>query len=103
MVRGGAIYVRPRGDATTPWRELPVPPCFAGHVAAISADDDELSATLAAVEAAAVPAGRELTRKAVEAALQAQAEAAEKGGDRPGAAPAAGQSAGARDAPPATS
>ena len=35
---------------------------------------------LARVEAAAVPAGRELTRKAVEAALQAQAEAAEKKG-----------------------
>ncbi len=40
---------------------------------------------LAQVEAAAVPAGRELTRKAVEAALQAQAEAAEKKG-RPAAA-----------------
>src|SRR5947199_4907860 len=35
---------------------------------------------LARVEAAAVPARRELTRKAVEAALQAQAEAAEKKG-----------------------
>jgi len=35
---------------------------------------------LAKVEAAAVPAGRELTRKAVEATLQAQAEQAEKKG-----------------------
>jgi hypothetical protein len=33
---------------------------------------------LARVEAAAVPAGRELTRKAVEAALQTQADPAEK-------------------------
>ena len=39
---------------------------------------------LARVEAAAVPAGRELTRRAVEAALQAQAGAAEKRG-RPAA------------------
>jgi hypothetical protein len=35
---------------------------------------------LARVEAAAVPAGRELTRKAVEATLQAQAASAEKKG-----------------------
>src|SRR5215207_8964488 len=34
---------------------------------------------LRAVEAFAVPAGRELTRKAVEATLQAQAEGVEKG------------------------
>jgi hypothetical protein len=46
---------------------------------------------LARVEAAALPAGRELTRRAVEAALQAQAGAAEKKG-RPGgsAGPAPG-------------
>jgi len=43
---------------------------------------------LARVEAAAVPAGRELTRRAVEAALQQQAERAEKKGRRP--APARG-------------
>jgi hypothetical protein len=40
-------------------------------------------AALAAVEAAAVPAGRELTRQAAEAALQAQAGAAEKRGAGP--------------------
>ena len=57
---------------------------------------------LAQVEAAAVPAGRELTRKAVEAALQAQAEAAEKKG--PPAAPAAAAAAcGTRARPAATS
>src|SRR5947199_509250 len=43
---------------------------------------------LARVEAAAVPAGRELTRRAVEAALQRQAERSEKRGRR--AAPARG-------------
>src|SRR5438132_12305256 len=43
---------------------------------------------LARVEAAALPAGRELTRRAVEAALQQQAERAEKKGRRP--APARG-------------
>jgi hypothetical protein len=51
---------------------------------------------LAAVEAAAVPAGRELTRRAVEAALQAQAAAAEKGGRRPGPARGAGRPRGPR-------
>ena len=45
-----------------------------------TADDAPDGRVLARVEAAAVPAGRELTRKAVEAALQAQAEAAEKKG-----------------------
>jgi hypothetical protein len=58
---------------------------------------------LAAVEAAAVPAGRELTRKAVEAALQAQAGAAEKGGHRPAPARGAGRPPGTRGGPPATS
>jgi hypothetical protein len=54
---------------------------------------------LARVEAAAVPAGRELTRRAVEAALQAQAEAAEKKGRRAAAAPAAAGAAGPRGSP----
>jgi len=54
---------------------------------------------LAKVEAAAVPAGRELTRKAVEATLQAQAEQAEKKGRRAGAAPAAASAAGPRGTP----
>lgn len=43
---------------------------------------------LARVEAAALPAGRELTRRAVEATLQAQADGAEKKGRR--VAPARG-------------
>src|SRR5262245_7363593 len=58
---------------------------------------------LAHVEAAAVPAGRELTRQAVEAALQAQAEPAEKKGRRAAAARAARSSPGTRAAPPAPS
>jgi hypothetical protein len=58
---------------------------------------------LAAVEASALAAGRELTRQAVQAALQGQAEAAEKKGRRAAAAPAAGSSPGTRAAPPATS
>src|SRR3954447_12160939 len=40
--RGGTIYTRARGGG--PWRELPVPACFAGRVASISVDDDELIA-----------------------------------------------------------
>ena len=41
--RGGTIYGRTR-DGGEPWRELPLPPCFAGRVASISLDDDELVA-----------------------------------------------------------
>src|SRR5947208_13760722 len=58
---------------------------------------------LTRVEAAAVPAGRELTRKAVEAALQAQAGAAEKKGRRAGSARAAAAAPGTRGGPPARS
>jgi len=58
---------------------------------------------LAEVEAAAVPAARELARKAVEAALQAQAEAAEKKGRRPAPAPAAAKPLGPSAAAPAAS
>jgi hypothetical protein len=58
---------------------------------------------LAAVEAAAVPAGRELTRQAVEAALQAQAEAAEKRGRRAAPARTATGPPGPSATPPATS
>jgi hypothetical protein len=58
---------------------------------------------LARVEAAAVPAGRELTRQAVEAALQAQAEAAEKKGRRAAAVTAAASSPGPKGPPRATS
>jgi hypothetical protein len=68
--------------------------------AAAAAPDGQV---LTRVEAAAVPAGRELTRRAVEAALQAQAAAAEKKGRPAGAAPAAGGGPGPRGAPPATS
>ena len=41
--RAGTIYAR-RRQADEPWRELPVPPCFAERVASISVDDDELIA-----------------------------------------------------------
>jgi hypothetical protein len=58
---------------------------------------------LAAVEAAAVPAGRELTRTAVEAALQQQADAAEKRGRRGGTAPGAGCPPGTKGVPGGTS
>ena len=39
----GRVYVRAR-MAAAPWRELPLPLCFAGRVASISVDDDELVA-----------------------------------------------------------
>jgi hypothetical protein len=42
--RGGQIYVAPRNGGAPGWRRLPLPPCFAGRVTAISADDDELIA-----------------------------------------------------------
>jgi len=47
-----------------------------------TADNASDGQVLAAVEATAVPAARELARKAVEATLQQQAHAAEKRGDR---------------------
>lgn len=58
---------------------------------------------LAEVEAAALPAARELARKAVEAALQAQAQAAEKKGRPTAPAPAAARPPGPSGAVPATS
>ena len=42
-LRAGTIYGRTRGGAE-PWRELPIPLCFAGRVASISLDDDEMVA-----------------------------------------------------------
>lgn len=42
--RDGEIYAAPRDGAAPGWRRLPLPDCFAGRVAAISADDDELVA-----------------------------------------------------------
>src|SRR5437762_2217529 len=41
--RRGAIYVRSRDEAG-PWRTLPLPLCFDGHVGSISLDDDEMIA-----------------------------------------------------------
>jgi hypothetical protein len=41
--RGGTIYGRTR-DGDEPWRELPLPLCFAGKVDSISLDDDEMVA-----------------------------------------------------------
>jgi hypothetical protein len=54
-----------------------------------TADDAPDGQVLAAVEAAAVPATRELARQAVEATLQQQAPAVEKRGRRPVSAPRA--------------
>lgn len=68
--------------------------------AAAAAPDGQV---LARVEAAAVPAGRELTRQAVEAALQAQADAAEKKGRRAAPAPSATGPPGPNATAPATS
>lgn len=58
---------------------------------------------LAQVEAAALPAARELARKAVEAALQAQVKTAEKKGRRPAPARTAAKPPGPSDTPRATS
>lgn len=64
-----------------------------------TADDAPDGQVLAAVEATAVPAARELARKAVEAALQQQAGAVEKKGHRTAPAPAATNEPATRDAP----
>ena len=58
---------------------------------------------LAAVEGAAVPAGRGWTRRAVEATLQAQADGAEKKGRRAAPAPGVRSSPGPNATPPGTS
>jgi hypothetical protein len=63
------------------------------------ADDAPDGHVLARVEAAAVPAGRDLLRRAVEAALQGQAAAAEKKRRPAAAAPAAASSPGPRGGP----
>lgn len=65
-----------------------------------TADNAPDGEVLAQVEAAAVPAARELARKAVEAALQAQAQAVEKRGHRPASASAAAKPPGPSDTPP---
>ena len=46
--RGGQIYVQAQGGSDRTWRQMPLPLCFAGRVASISADDDELIALDAA-------------------------------------------------------
>ena len=43
VTRAGQIYGRPR-DSADPWRQLPLPLCFAGRVGSISLDDDEMIA-----------------------------------------------------------
>ena len=58
---------------------------------------------LAEVEAATLPAARELARMAVEAALQAQAQQAEKKGPPTAPAQVAAKPLGPGDTPPATS
>ena len=42
--RNGTIYAQARATEDRSWHELAVPPCFAGRVASISVDDDELIA-----------------------------------------------------------
>jgi hypothetical protein len=64
-----------------------------------TANDAPDGQVLSAVEAAAVPAARELARKAVEAALQQQAPAVEKRGDRAATARTAGSAHGTRGTP----
>ena len=66
------------------------------EAAADAAPDGQV---LSAVEAAALPAGRELTRKAVEAALQRPAPAVEKRGRRAATARTAGTPRATKDAP----
>jgi len=68
-----------------------------------TADEAPDGQVLARVEAAAVPAARELARQAVQLALQAQATALEKKGRTAGAARAVSGVPGTRGTPPATS
>lgn len=45
VVRGGRIWFRSNAEVTglqQPWRELALPPCFAGRVIGAQADDDEM-------------------------------------------------------------
>lgn len=64
-----------------------------------TADDAPDGQVLAAVEATAVPAARELARKAVQATLQQQAPAVEKKGNRPATAPNANNLHATKDTP----
>jgi hypothetical protein len=64
-----------------------------------TATDAPDGTVLSAVEAAAVPATRELARRAVEAALQQQADAVEKKGHRTASAPPAANESATRGTP----
>ena len=64
-----------------------------------TANDAPDGQVLAAVEATAVPAARELARTAVEAALQQQASAVEKKGRRPASAANASDAPATKDTP----
>ena len=75
---------------------------MARHLERTAADASD-GKVLAEVEAAALPAARELARTAVEAALQAQAHGAEKKGRRPAPARSAIRPPGPSGTPPATS
>lgn len=68
-----------------------------------TATDASDGKVLVEVEAAALPAARELARKAVEAVLQAQAKAAEKKGRPTAPVPAAAKPLGPSETSPATS
>jgi len=68
-----------------------------------TADEAPDGHVLARVEAAAVPAARELARQAVQLAPQTQAGAVEKKGRTAAAVPTATGSPGTRGTPPATS
>jgi hypothetical protein len=91
-------------QATTPLQALVLEHALAmARQLERTATDASDGKVLAQVEAAALPAARELARKAVEGALQAQAQAAEKKGHPTAPAPAAAEPLGPSDAPPATS
>lgn len=68
-----------------------------------TADEAPNGQVLSRVEAAAVPAARELARQAVQLTLQNQATAVEKKGQTAAAARTATSTPGTKDTPPATS
>ena len=91
-------------QATTPLQALILEQALAmARQLERTATDAPDGKVLAEVEAAALPAARELARKAIEAALQAQAQVAEKKGPRPAPARRATGPLGPSDAPTATS
>jgi len=95
-------------DPVTFRAETPLQALIIEHALALAkqleqtAHDAADGRVLAAVEAFAVPAGRELVRKAVEAALQAQADRVEKKRTRHAVA-AAGPGGGTRATPAGSS